>query len=330
METSVWLTAPVVRRKTTRLCGSTATIRDTVCHATPTAHCREWASHARTHQPAWLMTQNVSFQLHCDGRERLPCWHKDRVSCLLLTIWVWLSRIPALLTLFLLCLAWVQPSQLLWVGWCSSSSCWVYFSFTWGGRRSWRGRRQWEGSCKNTRWVHAKFCCVLMPRITRTCLTEASCSPSNSWWNLWPPAAHHPIRLRCASWKRRSWRSWKCWALGRSVPFTRWGSPFFNGRTNTSKRTFSVKNSSQSFQGVWAPDGENVKIPVAIKVLRENTSPKANKEILDVSTGQTHKLSNMLCVSSWSVIWQDNSGHIKWKFFTVFYNRRKLVAVLVE
>ncbi|KAI2658692.1 Receptor tyrosine-protein kinase erbB-2 [Labeo rohita] len=36
-----------------------------------------------------------------------------------------------------------------------------------------------------------------------------------------------------------------------------------------------------SHQGVWAPDGENVKIPVAIKVLRENTSPKANKEILD-------------------------------------------------
>lgn len=36
-------------------------------------------------------------------------------------------------------------------------------------------------------------------------------------------------------------------------------------------------------QGIWAPDGENVKIPVAIKVLRENTSPKANKEILDVS-----------------------------------------------
>ncbi|XP_061565170.1 receptor tyrosine-protein kinase erbB-2 isoform X1 [Cololabis saira] len=34
-------------------------------------------------------------------------------------------------------------------------------------------------------------------------------------------------------------------------------------------------------KGVWAPEGENVKIPVAIKVLRENTSPKANKEILD-------------------------------------------------
>ncbi|XP_020654963.3 receptor tyrosine-protein kinase erbB-2 isoform X1 [Pogona vitticeps] len=35
------------------------------------------------------------------------------------------------------------------------------------------------------------------------------------------------------------------------------------------------------YKGVWIPDGENVKIPVAIKVLRENTSPKANKEILD-------------------------------------------------
>ncbi|KAL0984479.1 hypothetical protein UPYG_G00142050 [Umbra pygmaea] len=35
------------------------------------------------------------------------------------------------------------------------------------------------------------------------------------------------------------------------------------------------------YKGAWAPDGENVKIPVAIKVLRENTSPKANKEILD-------------------------------------------------
>ncbi|TNN24196.1 Receptor tyrosine-protein kinase erbB-2 [Liparis tanakae] len=37
----------------------------------------------------------------------------------------------------------------------------------------------------------------------------------------------------------------------------------------------------KKLRGVWAPDGENVKIPVAIKVLRENTSPKANKEILD-------------------------------------------------
>ncbi|XP_053119567.1 receptor tyrosine-protein kinase erbB-2 isoform X2 [Hemicordylus capensis] len=35
------------------------------------------------------------------------------------------------------------------------------------------------------------------------------------------------------------------------------------------------------YKGVWIPDGESVKIPVAIKVLRENTSPKANKEILD-------------------------------------------------
>ncbi|CAL8402257.1 unnamed protein product [Gadus morhua 'NCC'] len=35
------------------------------------------------------------------------------------------------------------------------------------------------------------------------------------------------------------------------------------------------------FKGLWIPDGENVRIPVAIKVLREATSQKANKEILD-------------------------------------------------
>ncbi|XP_009073294.1 PREDICTED: receptor tyrosine-protein kinase erbB-2-like, partial [Acanthisitta chloris] len=37
------------------------------------------------------------------------------------------------------------------------------------------------------------------------------------------------------------------------------------------------------YKGIWIPDGESVKIPVAIKVLRENTSPKANKEILDLA-----------------------------------------------
>uniref|UniRef100_UPI00398E4BE8 receptor tyrosine-protein kinase erbB-2-like n=1 Tax=Pristiophorus japonicus TaxID=55135 RepID=UPI00398E4BE8 len=35
------------------------------------------------------------------------------------------------------------------------------------------------------------------------------------------------------------------------------------------------------YKGVWMPEDEDVKIPVAIKVLREGTSPKANKEILD-------------------------------------------------
>lgn len=44
-----------------------------------------------------------------------------------------------------------------------------------------------------------------------------------------------------------------------------------------------------SAQGIWIPDGENVKIPVAIKVLRENTSPKANKEILDVSSSTFYR-----------------------------------------
>ncbi|XP_064409383.1 epidermal growth factor receptor isoform X2 [Latimeria chalumnae] len=35
------------------------------------------------------------------------------------------------------------------------------------------------------------------------------------------------------------------------------------------------------YKGLWIPEGEDVKVPVAIKVLREATSPKANKEILD-------------------------------------------------
>lgn len=37
-------------------------------------------------------------------------------------------------------------------------------------------------------------------------------------------------------------------------------------------------------QGLWIPEGENVRVSVAIKVLREATSSKANKEILDVRT----------------------------------------------
>ncbi|XP_033991067.1 melanoma receptor tyrosine-protein kinase-like [Trematomus bernacchii] len=35
------------------------------------------------------------------------------------------------------------------------------------------------------------------------------------------------------------------------------------------------------YKGLWIPEGENVRIAVAIKVLREATSPKANKDILD-------------------------------------------------
>lgn len=35
------------------------------------------------------------------------------------------------------------------------------------------------------------------------------------------------------------------------------------------------------YKGVWVPEGENVKIPVAIKVLREGTGSNTNREILD-------------------------------------------------
>uniref|UniRef100_A0A8C2DYM4 Receptor protein-tyrosine kinase n=1 Tax=Cyprinus carpio TaxID=7962 RepID=A0A8C2DYM4_CYPCA len=35
------------------------------------------------------------------------------------------------------------------------------------------------------------------------------------------------------------------------------------------------------FQGIWVPEGETVKIPVAIKILNEATGPKANVEFMD-------------------------------------------------
>lgn len=35
------------------------------------------------------------------------------------------------------------------------------------------------------------------------------------------------------------------------------------------------------YKGFWIPDGENIKIPVAIKVLQEGTSPSQNKELLE-------------------------------------------------
>ena len=35
------------------------------------------------------------------------------------------------------------------------------------------------------------------------------------------------------------------------------------------------------WQGFWIPEGENVKIPVAIKVLQDGTSPNQNKELLE-------------------------------------------------
>lgn len=38
-----------------------------------------------------------------------------------------------------------------------------------------------------------------------------------------------------------------------------------------------------SIQGIWVPEGETVKIPVAIKILNEATGPKANVEFMDVS-----------------------------------------------
>uniref|UniRef100_A0A286ZV23 Receptor protein-tyrosine kinase n=1 Tax=Sus scrofa TaxID=9823 RepID=A0A286ZV23_PIG len=54
---------------------------------------------------------------------------------------------------------------------------------------------------------------------------------------------------------------------------------FLRRRHIVRKRT--LRRLLQEREGLWIPEGEKVKIPVAIKELREATSPKANKEILD-------------------------------------------------
>uniref|UniRef100_A0A3B5L020 receptor protein-tyrosine kinase n=1 Tax=Xiphophorus couchianus TaxID=32473 RepID=A0A3B5L020_9TELE len=49
------------------------------------------------------------------------------------------------------------------------------------------------------------------------------------------------------------------------------------------------------YKGVWAPEGEHITIPVAIKVLRENTSPKGNKDILDEAFVMASVTSPYVC-----------------------------------
>jgi hypothetical protein len=43
-----------------------------------------------------------------------------------------------------------------------------------------------------------------------------------------------------------------------------------------------------SLQRIGVPEGETVKIPVAIKILSEATGPKANVEFMDVSHSTTN------------------------------------------
>lgn len=86
--TSAWIVVPAVWRRISRQCGSTATPRDTVCHATPTARCREWISHTHAHNHTVQCTHIVDaftrsvylFQLYCDGWARVPRWYQNRVS----------------------------------------------------------------------------------------------------------------------------------------------------------------------------------------------------------------------------------------------------------
>uniref|UniRef100_A0A8C8BAC6 receptor protein-tyrosine kinase n=1 Tax=Otus sunia TaxID=257818 RepID=A0A8C8BAC6_9STRI len=47
------------------------------------------------------------------------------------------------------------------------------------------------------------------------------------------------------------------------------------------------------YKGIWVPEGETVKIPVAIKILNETTGPKANVEFMDVRNDQSLIMASM-------------------------------------
>ncbi|XP_063410960.1 epidermal growth factor receptor-like isoform X3 [Mytilus trossulus] len=49
------------------------------------------------------------------------------------------------------------------------------------------------------------------------------------------------------------------------------------------------------YKGFWIPDNENVKIPVAIKVLQEGTSPNLNKELLEEARVMS-SVDNVCCI----------------------------------
>lgn len=87
MKRFVWNVVPAEWRKINKLCGNTAMKRDTVCPATLTAHCREWAHTSSLRNPSKHTehvtvshTKTLSFQLHHDGWERLPHWYQDWVK----------------------------------------------------------------------------------------------------------------------------------------------------------------------------------------------------------------------------------------------------------
>lgn len=170
---SVWISVPVVWRRISKLCGSTTMLQDTVCYAAATAHCREWTSHTHKHTPTmhrqweWFHTQRFSVSAApwwmrggaplIPGQGELRFLQYQFGCVCFFSEWNWTnSRLfeeSELSYAVFLCLDRVQPSRLQWVGWCSSSSCWLCSSSTWGDRRSWRGRKQWGGSCKNMRWA---------------------------------------------------------------------------------------------------------------------------------------------------------------------------------
>ena len=64
---------------------------------------------------------------------------------------------------------------------------------------------------------------------------------------------------------------------------------------NLASSRFLEKKYWMYLQRFWIPENENVKIPVAIKVLQEGTSPNQNKELLEEARVMS-SVDNLNCI----------------------------------
>lgn len=192
-------------------------------------------THIHAHKTEHDLTPNVSvFQLHCDGWERLSCRYQNRVSS------IFSEFIPFFFYL----------SRWNWTTSFEESEIWIAFPLFRPGttiaaavggvvlffillallffylRRQKKLKRKETmrrilqehevGENSNRKCCSSGILSCVMKKSAICCLRL------HSWWSLCHPAVLCPIRLRCASWKRQSWKSYECWVLGPLVPCTRY------------------------------------------------------------------------------------------------------------
>lgn len=114
--TSAWIVVPAVWRRISRQCGSTATPRDTVCHATPTARCREWISHTHAHNHTvqcthmWMLSHAAFIYFSCTVMDERGCPVDTRTG------WATFSHI-------LICICFNTGNEQIWDFFVSFQTC---------------------------------------------------------------------------------------------------------------------------------------------------------------------------------------------------------------